>query len=235
MSNAEYAGFIYARMTSKRFPKKPFETLAGHKLIEWVINRSRKSRLDKLVLLTTADSSDDVLADYSSNCGLMVFRGDSENLVKRTTDALNEMDFAGFFRLNGDSPLVDSDLLNLGIEQIRRGSDFVTNLEHRTQPYGVSVEGVSTEKYIELANRAHKSELEHVSSHLYRHLREMKFASITNGNPDGGLIRATIDTPRDLSSMRTMVSLFEHPMYVSYWNILGLEEPKYDVDLSSNC
>ena len=60
--NKEVGAIIQARTSSVRLPKKVLKKIGNFKVIEWVINRTKKSKLlKKIILATTTESCDNPL------------------------------------------------------------------------------------------------------------------------------------------------------------------------------
>ena len=63
-SMSRVAAFIQARMTSSRLPGKVLEPICGMPSIVFMVERLRRARsLDSIVVVTSADSSDDSLVE----------------------------------------------------------------------------------------------------------------------------------------------------------------------------
>jgi len=80
--------FIQARLSSSRFPGKVLAPLQGQPLIVYMVERVRQARLlDGVVVVTSTDASDDVLATTLAQAHIPVFRGDLQDVLKRFADA----------------------------------------------------------------------------------------------------------------------------------------------------
>jgi len=101
-------GIIQARMGSARFPGKMLARLAGRPLLWHIITRMRMAvSLDDLVLATTSEIGDDILAMFAKGLGLAVIRGPEENVLQRFVMAAEARRADVVVRINGDAPLVD--------------------------------------------------------------------------------------------------------------------------------
>src|SRR6185503_18073355 len=74
---------LQARMTSKRLPGKVMAPVLGAPMIGRQIERiKRAKRIDKLVMATSTDPSDDELAAYVQSLGVAdVFRGSLDDVL----------------------------------------------------------------------------------------------------------------------------------------------------------
>ena len=195
-------------MSSIRFPGKVLAPLAGKPLIAHVLARICESfSKDRVVLVTSKDSTDDPLALYVTNeLGIVVFRGSLDNVVERFQDCLRDYPCDWFVRICGDSPVIDPELLNWMLAQVSENLDLVTNVAERTFPSGQSIEIVRVNTFlgwkpVELT----KSEQEHVTTRFYSSPEKYRIRSVTSGVPKLSQRRLVIDTLDDLRSMERIL------------------------------
>ena len=75
---------VQARSSSSRLPGKVLLPIGAKPMILHQLQRLRRCRrLDRLVLATSDDNSDDTLADVVSAAGFSVFRGDLQDVLER--------------------------------------------------------------------------------------------------------------------------------------------------------
>ncbi len=83
---------IEARMTSSRLPGKMMLPLGGQPALGVLIDRLKMvDELDAIVLATTINKSDDVLADVANQGGIRVFRGGEDDVLGRVRGALETL------------------------------------------------------------------------------------------------------------------------------------------------
>lgn len=218
MAEGKIAVFVYARMDSSRFPGKVLKLLEGVPLLEIVTGRLRKVPASSYVVLTSSRPIDDPIAEFGSQVGWEVVRGDSSDLVSRTLKALDAIECEHFVRVNADSPLVDAELIAQA-SSFRAGKNVVSNLISRTFPYGVAVEIVATEYYRSKARLALPQEKEHVTSHIYRTLESGQSISLLQAENQSEL-RLTVDTPDDLALLSALLE-GRSVLGIHYWEIFG--------------
>lgn len=215
---------VLARMDSFRYPGKPFVPILSVPMIEWVTRRLLVAGLSRqrVALATTNRSIDDPLADWAHQQGLPVFRGATEDVASRTYSCATTLGWSAFARVNGDSPLVQGDLVLSALNSLEAGqADFVTNLVPRTFPYGVAVEAITAQLYAQTLGDASLAEREHVTAHLYRRLPTR---TLTLNCPHGDLSKhsLTVDMPEDRERMEQLVAATGIPLdVVSYWDVLA--------------
>lgn len=196
--------FIQARMSSSRFPGKMLAPLAGKPILAHVVASAAIAvGLDRVVVLTSSDVSDDPIACYADRfLGVTVYRGDLDNVVYRFHGALDEYPCEWFMRICGDSPLIDPNLMALMVKRIRMQDDLVTNVAVRTFPPGQSVEILKSSTFISIdADELNLDEREHITSHYYAHPERYVINNIRSVRPELAAQLMVVDTLKDLLTM----------------------------------
>jgi spore coat polysaccharide biosynthesis protein SpsF len=100
-------GIIQARMDSSRLPGKTMTDLCGYPVIQWVIERCKRSlKLDEIVVATTIQSVDDVLDQFARRMQVHVYRGNQHDVLGRFIEAAKLYDAEVIVRICADNPLV---------------------------------------------------------------------------------------------------------------------------------
>src|SRR6266567_3469950 len=193
-------GIVQARMSSTRLPGKVLKPILGRPMLGRQIDRVRRSRrIDRLVVATSVDPSDDAIAEFCSKEGIACFRGPLDDVLARFQGAV---EFFGpaehIVRLTADCPLIDWTVIDDAIElHLRTGADISGNTIERSYPDGLDVE-VMTGAALEKAHREAEDmyEREHVTPYLYRHPELFRPVHLVQG-PDLAAWRWTVDTPDD--------------------------------------
>jgi spore coat polysaccharide biosynthesis protein SpsF len=105
-----FGGLVHARMTSERLPGKPLEPIEGRASILHLVDRmaaTRRLALDRIVLCTTTDPRDEVLAEVAWDAGICVYRGSTHDSVDRLYRAAAEHDFDAVIQVDGDDVCAD--------------------------------------------------------------------------------------------------------------------------------
>ena len=165
------------------------------------IERVRRSRrIDRLVVATSDDRTDDVLADVLEGAGVEVFRGSLDDVLGRYAAALEAKGPADHVvRLTGDCPLIDWAVIDVVIEaHLRSDVDYTANtLGERTFPKGLDVDVVRSSVLLEAAAEATDPyEREHVLPFVYNHPERYQLSAVFNAFSEGEL-RWTVDLPAD--------------------------------------
>jgi len=198
-------GVLQARMSSTRLPGKVMADVAGEPMLGRQVERLRRSRrLDRLVLATSDDPSDDALAAYSAGLGLDVVRGPLADVLGRFLMALDGFPAAeALVRLTGDCPLTDWRVLDATVERhLETDADYTSNVAPRTFPHGLDVEVARPQALRTAGSEATSThDREHVMPFLYGQPERFSLASITR-SPSLAHLRWTVDVPEDLEFVR---------------------------------
>lgn len=110
---------IQARMSSTRLPGKVLKPLSGKPMIWHIVQRARICQLvDRVVVATSVESSDDPLAMYCTQSGIECFRGSLSNVLSRYLDVLDQHPYPYFVRITGDCPLIDPGFIDCQIQAL---------------------------------------------------------------------------------------------------------------------
>ncbi len=120
---------IQARMGSSRLPGKVMKEIVGKPLVGLLLERlSRSKKIDKLVLATSVNASDDKLCEYVRSLGIDVFRGSENDVLDRVYQAARTYKPSTIVRVTADSPLQDPALIDRVLEFYEKGSyDYVSS------------------------------------------------------------------------------------------------------------
>ena len=108
MPATKVVAIVQARMGSKRRPGKSFELVGGLPVVEVVLRRLAKSkRIDHVVLATSTEQRDAVLAEHAKKIGFSTFRGPENDLVARFHHAATEHQATHVVRVCADNVFLD--------------------------------------------------------------------------------------------------------------------------------
>jgi spore coat polysaccharide biosynthesis protein SpsF len=194
---------IQARMGSSRLPGKVLMPLAGQPVLERVIRRVEAAdAFDAIAVATSNLPGDDLLADAASRWGVVVVRGDEQDVLARYGLAAAETGADAVMRITADCPLIDPEVLHAMAGKLKDGVDLVTNARRRTFPRGLDAELFSRAALdIMLAEARQPAEREHVTPFLYRHPDRFRIVDHLGAEDHSGL-RLTLDTAEDYELLR---------------------------------
>lgn len=195
---------LQARMTSSRLPGKVLAAVAGEPMVLRQIERLRQcASIDELVLATSTESSDDELARVAEAAGVVVRRGSLTDVLDRFAAVVDEFEPETLIRLTADCPLCDPEVIDRVVdEHTAAGSDYTSNVIHRSYPQGLDVECVSADAFRRLRQLDLDSdEHEHVTLGIYRRPELFRLHSVEQA-VDLSALRWTVDRPDDLAFVR---------------------------------
>mgnify|MGYP001415586130 CR=1 FL=1 len=170
---------IAARMGSSRLPGKTLMKINGREMLGMIIDRVKKSKyVGEIILSTTHLNEDDQLINWANNEGILSFRGDSLDLLKRIADTVNHFKLNSFIEVLGDNPLIDNKIIDITCEKFLSDSyDYVSiltkeypkfcNSDSNVFPVGIRAQVMSSIALKKASNQAKKdSYREHPTTYI---------------------------------------------------------------------
>src|SRR5436190_9142512 len=199
------AAILQARMSSTRLPGKVMKDVLGQPMIARQLERLRRCEtLDRIIIATSDDASDDPLEAFLRSTGVDVFRGPLHDVLARYLGAARAFGLRGpIVRLTADCPLADPGVIDDGVRlQAKTGVDYVSNGRRRTYPRGLDMEVFKLEA-LEAAGREATDayDHEHVTPFLYHHPERFTQGELVQDR-DESRLRWTVDTPEDFAFTR---------------------------------
>jgi 3-deoxy-manno-octulosonate cytidylyltransferase (CMP-KDO synthetase) len=112
---AKVIGVIPARYSSKRFPGKPLVDILGKPMIQWVYENAMGSKLlDFLIVATDDERIYNVVKSFGGN--VIMTPSDIQTGTDRVAYVLNEFDADIVANIQGDEPLLTSEMIDRAIE-----------------------------------------------------------------------------------------------------------------------
>ena len=173
---------------------------------------------ENLVVATSAEATDDAIADFCERNQISCYRGDLTNVSERFISAAETYHFDYAMRINGDNLFVALDVVKKMIDEAQPTIDFYSNVPERTFPYGMSAELVKTQFYRGLMNEINASpqHKEHVTLYLYDHPEIGKRKYFYNQDvPEASGLHLSVDTPADADFAIQMLQHLASPLYTN--------------------
>jgi spore coat polysaccharide biosynthesis protein SpsF len=207
--NAFVLVILQARMSSNRLPGKVLKVINEKPMIYWQINRISQSKLvDKIIVATSDQPSDDILVDYLASIKQEYIRGSLNNVLDRFVAAEKMYNPSVTIRLTADCPLVMPEIIDKCIERFNEEQvDYVSNILSLTFPDGLDVEVLKSGVLAKLKRfKLSDAEKEHVTLGLLN--RQNIFTTRNIYYPTNlSHFRWTVDTQTDLNFVR---EVFKH-------------------------
>ena len=117
---------IQARLGSTRLPKKVIRKICGKSLLQWQVDRLKKSKIiNEIIIVTSKKKIDDRLQNYSSKIlKVKCFRGSENDVLSRVTGAIKKFNLDIHVECFGDSPLIDPNIIDKHLKYFIKKKNF---------------------------------------------------------------------------------------------------------------
>lgn len=192
---------VEARMAATRLPGKVMRELLGKPVLHRVVERiSQAKSLAGVVIATSVNPADDIIADYCQANRICYYRGSEDDVLKRVVEATAQFGGEVIVQLGADNPFYDPDIIDQLVNIYRNGGwDYVCNDLELTYPNGVEVHVVSLKTLRGvMAKTDDKLDREDVVRYIWEHPKQYRIRNIRAPSelyaPD---IRLTLDYEED--------------------------------------
>lgn len=197
---------IQARMTSTRLPGKVLLPILDRPMLAFQIERLRRCReIDRLVIATTTNASDDVIVAFCAAAGIDCTRGSEHDVLSRYYEAAQRFAADTVVRVTSDCPLLEPELIDAAVLRYHttpEHPDYLSNMLEPTWPYGMAVEVFSARSLADAQREAtDPAEREHVTPFIYWRPQRYRLYSLKR-HDDLSALRLTVDTPEDYELVR---------------------------------
>lgn len=196
-------------MSSTRLLGKTMLDVLGKPLLYRQLERMEKAQLlDKIVVATSTQKEDDIIAEFCSKFGYSCFRGSLNDLLDRHYQAAVKYDADVVLKIPSDCPLIDHRIIDLLIQEYLNNIDkydFVTNLKPGSWPDGNDVEVMPLKALQKAWLEAKDSdEREHTTPFITNPTNGFKVKNVSwsSGLNYSTTHRWTIDYPEDYQFIR---------------------------------
>ncbi|MGE5400409.1 MAG: cytidylyltransferase domain-containing protein [Ignavibacteriales bacterium] len=175
---------IQARVSSSRLPGKVLLPLAGKTVLERMVERVRAARLSgNVVVATTVNSEDDLIADICTKENIDFHRGDKFDLLDRHLKAGLRFGAEVIIKIPSDCPLIDPAVIDRVISfylDNKDKYDYVSNLHPATYPDGNDVEIIPV-PILEIAwkEAARDFEREHTTPFIWENPERFRLGNVS--------------------------------------------------------
>jgi spore coat polysaccharide biosynthesis protein SpsF len=203
---------VQARMGSKRFPGKSLQPFCGRTVLGVLLERLKRCRnIDRLIVATSIEPKDTVIANLAESYGVAHVRGSEVDVLGRFVQVVDEHPAETVVRVCADSPLTDPaqiDALVTYFAQTRCDYAY-NNYSECGLPGGLGGEILSVKTLLLLNQRAGTpADREHVTSFLWTHRDEFQIRTPPSPLPSGyPVVDLDIDCEDDLRLLQQLCNL----------------------------
>ena len=211
LSNTEllkYGVVIQARASSTRLPGKVLMDIAGQPMLLRQLRRLRNGiKVEKLVVATSNDASDDPVEELCITNGFNCFRGPLDDVMQRFILLGKKLEIDYIVRVGGDDPLIDPLCCNFLIDKhLMDPLDFIYASNRSGWPYGCASELIRRKALEEIHSKTSEPlYLEHIIPYFFDHPEEYRIhraeAPININRPDYCF---SVDYLEDIELIRTI-------------------------------
>jgi spore coat polysaccharide biosynthesis protein SpsF len=215
---------IQARMGSTRLPGKVLVDICGKPLLQRLIERVRATPgISRVVVASTTDSADDVLAEWCMAHDIPVYRGSVDDVLERFWQCAQQHPAEFIVRVTADDPLKDPEVIAkaLALCASSHEVDYASNTLQPSYPEGLDIEVVRFRTLERAAREATlASEREHVMPYVWKHPDRFVLRGFSM-KPDLSHWRWTVDKPADLELVRHIFAHFADQPLVGHQAVIA--------------
>ena len=211
---------VQARLNSTRLKNKVIHKFKNKTMIEILLERLKSSKLINEIIVAIP-RSDKKLENILKN-KYKVYLGNNQNVLERYYLSAKKFKADIIVRITGDCPLVDSQLIDAGINKyLNSNFDYISNINPPTFPDGLDYEifDFKTLKKTYL-NAKSKNDKEHVTKYIIKNSEFKKFN--IESETDYSDLRLTLDYKEDLILIKYILNKLNYHKQFRYRDIIKL-------------
>ncbi|MBL7936218.1 MAG: glycosyltransferase family protein [Bacteroidia bacterium] len=222
---------IQARMGSSRLPGKVLKKIKGYTLLEIQQMRIKPSQLvDQIVIATTTNPEDDVIATFCLEKNISYSRGSDWDVLDRYYQAAKKYNPVNVIRLTSDCPLHHYSVVDFVIDEyLKSEKDYFSNSNNEPDflEDGFDVE-VFSFKALEAAWKEAKllSEREHVTPYIKN---SGKFSCAWKKYNKDYQYKLSVDSENDFKAVEMIFNSFDTLTDFGMDNVLSLLKLKPEI------
>lgn len=207
----KYGVISQARMTSTRLPGKVLLKLLEKPLIQFHVERLKRSSLP-VYIATTTNKTDNPIVDFCTQFAIPYYRGDEHNVLSRFYECALKHKLDIIIRVTADCPLIDGEIIQAAVKQYLEWNNeniYYSNCLERTFPRGFDFEIFSFNALKEAyENAREQTQLEHVTPYINQNRSGKIMLKHFLNKDDASSFRLTVDTPEDFELIKKMIEDF---------------------------
>ena len=189
---------IIARTASRRLPKKVLRKINEKTLIEYLIEKVKKTtKVDEIYLCTSVDLDDKILIEIAEQNGIKAYAGSRDVVIDRMLDVAKLENADNLIRITGDNVFTDEIFMDKMIElHVKNHADYsrITSL-----PIGVTGELFSVNGLKSMYENLDPKQTEYLTYYVF--FAENNLRKLILYPPEQfkhPYLSLTVDTPEDL-------------------------------------
>ena len=226
LNQQSMAILVFARLNSRRLAKKVFSKIGDKPLLLFIIERIQNNSnfILPLIVTTSKNKSDDKIYRFCKDNKIKVFRGDLNNVFKRSKDCFIKYKLKSFIRVCADRPFFDVKLMDRMINKfINSDFDIITNQFPRTFPKGLSCEVSKTQIFLNINDKKlTKSKKEHIFNYFYNNSKNYKILNfkLKKNIKKASNLDFSVNNKNDLTKINKLYYKYKNRKYIDILNTL---------------
>ena len=206
---------IQARTSSSRLPGKVLLPIGGVQIATLIARRFQRFGMD-VVVATSDDRTDDILALELERANVPLIRGDLRNVLGRYGKATADMtDEDICVRITADNVFPDGRFVGSLLEEFEQGGADYLNSSNRL-PYGLAAEIFTLRALRDaVAEAVDEYDIEHVPPWIKRN-RVCRMSDNDLGRGELRHLRCTVDTLQDYVATARLLQGFDDPVTADF-------------------
>lgn len=205
----KYAAIIQARYGASRLPGKVLMNLGGKPVLQWVVERVKKSGyVDEVLVATSIERNNFPILRLCADIGVRVFAGSENDVLDRYYQLAKLIQPEYVIRVTADCPCYDWTILDTAIKHMKPETDYMAGMSE-TLPDGLDIEIIRFSALKAAWSEANlASEREHVTQFIYKKPQRFVHQNFNCPHGDLGHLRWTLDEETDLMLIETIFNHF---------------------------
>lgn len=203
-------GIVVARSLSSRLPGKASIDIVNEPSLVHLFKRltisKDKGLIDDIAFCTTNEKEDDALVEMLKTFPITIFRGETENVLKRMSLAFNyHSDAEIILRITGDDILIDPDYLKKSIDY--HNDNNLDYTDSKLLPSGTEVEVINANVLKTILKHAEDLEgTEYLTNYIVENNSIFKTGSLPVKEKHSKNYRLTLDTEKDYQVISALIN-----------------------------
>jgi len=229
------AAIIQARMGASRLPGKVLKKIDSVSLLEFQINRVKKSQnIKDIIVATSTKNEDNLIENLCNKIGIKCFRGSENDVLARYYECAKIYEVDTVIRLTADCPLIDPYVIDSVLENFQSHKiDYASNTvppKSSKWPDGSDVEIFT----FNALKRAHEEatdddDREHVTFYFWKKPNGFKTFQLDN-KYDWSKYRFTVDYIEDFKAIKLIYrELQDRKIFGHIHEIIKILEDRPDI------
>ena len=229
-----YDVFIPIRLSNTRLPKKALREINGIPVIQYLIERIKKTKkIRNVIICTTTNKNDDELVEFLKKNNYLYFRGSENDILARYLETANDFDTDFIVSVDGDDIYSDPYYVDKMVSEYEKtNADYIDMVEF---PFGIASVGIK-KSALDKVCKLKKTDNTETGYRLFFH-NEQVF-KVYKIRPENNLkfpkeLRLTLDYQQDLDLAGKIFSELGNDFHLT--DIIKLFENKPELlEITSN-